>query len=208
MSFMKGFEEKMSRIGRKFTDEMVSLIYPYFSLYGDIEDNSDYTKLLEFANHLLSKLDRYDLTKIKNDSIFDQKNFIRDAKTGIEDEITDIQKLIEQSEKDLKKLRIDVNTLIIGWLESGIVNNELQDFFYNYVDKIESRSLKKDIILEKMESHMAFVDYNISNDSVKLNKFRFRTRKDVELKLDLLNNSDNKLEDMNIRAKIEKSGAN
>ena len=53
------------------TDEMVPLIYPYFSLYGDIEDNLDYVKLLEFSTHLLSKLDRYDLTKIKNDSIFD-----------------------------------------------------------------------------------------------------------------------------------------
>ena len=188
------------------TDDMVPLIYPYFSLYGDIEDNSNYTKLLEFANHLLSKLDRYDLTKIKNDSIFDQKNFIRDAKKGINDEILNIQKLIDQSGKDLKNLRIDVNALIIGWLESGDVNDKLQDFFYKYVDNIAARSLKKDIILEKMESHMAFVDYNTSNDYIKLNKFRFRTRKEVELKLDLLNNSDNRLEGMNIRAKIEGSG--
>ena len=76
------------------TDEMVPLIYPYFSLYGDIEDNLDYVKLLEFSTHLLSKLDRYDLTKIKNDSIFDQKIFIRDAKAGIKDEIINIQDLI------------------------------------------------------------------------------------------------------------------
>ncbi len=208
VNYLDSLPEFMNIIGLQGaqTDEMVPLIYPYFSLYGDIDDNSNYTKLLEFANHLLSKLDRYDLTKIKNDSIFDQKNFIRDAKTGINDEMANIQKLIDQSEKDLKKLRIDVNVLIIGWLESGNVNTELQDFFQSYVDNIATRSLKKEIILEKLESHMAFVDYNTSNDSIKLNKFRFRTRKDVELKLDLLNNSDNKLEGMNIRAKIEGSG--
>ena len=69
------------------TDEMVPLIYPYFSLHGDIMDNSNYDNLFELANHLLSKLERYDLTKIKNDSIFDQKIFIRDAKEGINNEI-------------------------------------------------------------------------------------------------------------------------
>ena len=188
------------------TDEMVPLIYPYYSLYGDINDNSNYDKLLEFASHLLSKLDRYDLTKIKNDSIFDQKNFIRDAKKGINEEKLNIQKLIDQSEKDLKNLRIDVNKLIISWLESGNVDSIVQSFFYNFVDNMAKRSLKKEIILEKMESHMAFVDYNTSNDSIKLNKFRFRTRKEVELKLDLFNNSGNTLENMNIRAKIEGSG--
>ncbi|MBJ35067.1 MAG: hypothetical protein CMB62_00395 [Euryarchaeota archaeon] len=188
------------------TDDMVPLIYPYFSLYGDIKDNSNYAKLLEFATHLLSKLDRYDLTKIKNDSIFDLKNFIKDAKKGINEEMDNIQKLINQSEKDLKKLKIDVNKLIIGWLESGNIDNSLQDFFYNFVDNIATRSLKKDIILEKMESHMAFVDYTTSNDSVKLKKFRFRTRKEVELKLELLNKSDNTLENLKIRTKIEGNG--
>ena len=53
---------------------------------------------------------------------------------------------------------------------------------------------------------MAFVDYNTSNDSIKLNRARFRSRKDVELKLDLLNNSENKLENINVRAKIEGKG--
>ena len=38
-------------------------------MYGDIKDNSNYNNLSEFANHLLSKLERYDLTKIKNDVI-------------------------------------------------------------------------------------------------------------------------------------------
>ena len=75
------------------TDEMVPLIYPYFSLHGDIKDNSNYDNLSEFANHLLSKLERYDLTKIKNDGIFDQKIFIRDAKKGISNEILNIKKL-------------------------------------------------------------------------------------------------------------------
>jgi len=188
------------------TDEMVPLIYPYFSLYGDIKDNSNYDTLSEFANHLLSKLERYDLTKIKNDSIFDQKIFIRDAKKGITDEVLNIKKLIDQSVNDLKKLEVDVNRLIIGWLESGNVDNKLQDFFHTYSNNIAARSLKSEVILEKMESHMAFVDYNTSNDSIKLNRARFRSRKDVELKLDLLNNSENKLENMNVRAKIEGNG--
>ena len=188
------------------TDEMVPLIYPYFSLYGDIKDNSNYDNLSEFANHLLSKLERYDLTKIKNDSIFDQKIFIRDAKKGITDEVLNIKKLIDQSVNDLKKLEVDVNRLIIGWLESGNVDNKLQDFFHTYSNNIAARSLKSEVILEKMESHMAFVDYNTSNDSIKLNRARFRSRKDVELKLDLLNNSENKLENVNVRAKIEGKG--
>ena len=155
---------------------MVPLIYPYFSLYGDIKDNSNYDNLSEFANHLLSKLERYDLTKIKNDSIFDQKIFIRDAKKGITDEVLNIKKLINQSVNDLKKLEVDVNRLIIGWLESGNVDNKLQDFFHTYSNNIAARSLKSEVILEKMESHMAFVDYNTSNDSIKLNRARFRSK--------------------------------
>ena len=91
------------------------------------------------------------------------------------------------SVNDLKKLEVDVNRLIIGWLESGNVDNKLQDFFHTYSNNIAARSLKSEVILEKMESHMAFVDYNTSNDSIKLNRARFRSRKDVELKLELLN---------------------
>ena len=45
---------------------------------------------------------------------------------------------------------------------------------------------------------MAFVDYNNSSDSIKLHRARFRSRKDVELKLELLNNSENKLESLNV----------
>ena len=208
VNYLDSLPEFMDLLGLQGaqTDEMVPLIYPYFSLYGDIEDNSNYANLLELATHLLSKLERYDLTKIKNDSIFDQKNFIRDAKKGITSEMENIQKLIDQSEQDLKKLRIDVNNLIISWLESGNVVDELQSFFHDYADKIAMRSLKKEVILEKMESHMAFVDYNTSNDSVKLRSSGFRSRKDVELKLELLNNSENKLENMKVRAKIEGSG--
>ena len=188
------------------TDEMVPLIYPYFSLHADIKNNSNYDNLHEFANHLLSKLERYDLTKIKNDSIFDQKNFIRDAKKGISKEIINIQKLIDQSVSDLKQLEIDVNGLVIDWLGSGKIDDILQDFFYVYSDNIAARSLKSEVILEKMESHMAFVDYNSSSNSIKLNRASFRSRKDVELKLEILNKSENKLENMNIRAKIEGNG--
>tara|TARA_B100001250_G_scaffold263964_1_gene227531 strand:- start:646 stop:3027 length:2382 start_codon:yes stop_codon:yes gene_type:complete len=208
VNYLDSLPEFMQLIGLQGaqTDEMVPLIYPYFSLYGDIEDNSVYGNLLEFAAHLLSKLDRYDLTKIKNDSIFDQKNFIRDAKSGINTEFSKIQRLIEESEKDLKRLRAEVSSLIIRWLESGKVGEELEEFFYNFADNIETRSLKREIILERMESHMAFVNYNTNTESVKLNRFTFRSRKDVELKLELLNNSDNKLENINIRAKIEGGG--
>ena len=121
----------------------------------------------------LSKLERYDLTKIKNDSIFDQKNFIRDAKKGISKEIINIKKLIEQSVSDLKKLEIDVNGLVIDWLGQEKFDDVLQDFFYVYSENIAARSLKSEVILEKMESHMAFVDYNTSNDSIKLNQISF-----------------------------------
>ena len=188
------------------TDEMVPLIYPYFSLHSDIMDNSNYDNLSEIANHLLSKLERYDLTKIKNDSIFDQKIFIRDAKEGITNEIINIQKLIDQSVIDLKELEVDVNGLIISWLESGNVDDKPLDFFHTYSNNLASRALKAEVILEKMESHMAFVDYSTFNDSVKLHRANFRSRKDVELKLELLNNSEHKLENMNVRAKIEGNG--
>ena len=199
---------KLLRLEGAQTDEMVPLIYPYFSLYGDIKDNSNFDNLYEFANHLLSKLERYDLTKIKNDGIFDQKNFIRDAKIGINNEIINIQKLINQSQSDLNNLRVDVNGLIISWLDSGNIDDELQEFFHTLSNNLAARSLKSEVILEKMESHMAFVDYNTSNNSVKLHRARFRSRKDVELKLELLNGSEDKLENINVRAKIEGEGLN
>ena len=164
--------------------------------------------MYEFANHLLSKLERYDLTKIKNDGIFDQKNFIRDAKRGINNEIINIQKLVNQSQSDLNNLRVDVNGLIISWLDSGNIDDELQEFFHTLSNNLAARSLKSEVILEKMESHMAFVDYNTSNDSVKLHRARFRSRKDVELKLELLNDSEDKLENINVRAKVEGEGLN
>ena len=94
------------------TDEMVPLIYPYYSLFGDIDDDTSYINLLEFATHLLLKLDRYDLTKIKNDGIFDQKNFIIEAKKGIKKEMSAIQQLIGDSKKDIEKLKGDVKKTI------------------------------------------------------------------------------------------------
>ena len=187
------------------TDEMVPLIYPYYSLFGDIDDDTSYINLLEFATHLLLKLDRYDLTKIKNDGIFDQKNFIIEAKKGIKDEMSAIQQLIDDSKKDIEKLEVDVKNLIFDWLKSGNINSDIQDFFYDYTDHISKRFLKKEIIVDKIESHMAFVIYS-NRDILLLSSSMFRCRDEVELRLNVLNSSDNKLDKISVRAKIEGEG--
>jgi len=187
------------------TDEMVPLIYPYYSLFGDIDDNTNYINLLEFATHLLSKLDRYDLTKIKNDGIFDQKNFIIEANKGIKKEMLAIQQLIDDSKKDIEKLKGDVKNLILDWLKSGNINSNIQDFFYNYTDRISKRFLKKEIIIDKIESHMAFVNYS-NKDILFLSSLMFRCRDEVELRLNVSNASDKKLDKVSVRAKVEGEG--
>ena len=187
------------------TDEMVPLIYPYYSLFGDIDDNTNYINLLEFATHLLSKLDRYDLTKIKNDGIFDQKNFIIEANKGIKKEMLAIQQLIDDSKKDIEKLKGDVKNLILDWLKSGNINSNIQDFFYDYTDSISQRFLKKEIIIDKIESHMAFVNYS-NKDILFLSSLMFRCRDEVELRLNVSNASDKKLDKVSVRAKVEGEG--
>ena len=188
------------------TDEMVPLIYPYYSLHKDIINSSDYSSLIEYANHLLSRLSRYDLTRIKKEGIFDQKFFITEAKKGIENECSVIKKLIDESKEDLEKLSGDVKNLILRWLKSGTIDSGIQDFFHEYKNKISARLVKKEVILDKIDSHMAFVDYNTKNEFVILSSSEFRSQKKVELRLNILNNSEVKLNKLSIRAKLEGGG--
>ena len=188
------------------TDEMVPLIYPYYSLYVDILDGSDYSSLIEYTAHLLSKLNRYDLTKIKKEGIFDQKFFISEAKAGIQNEILVIKKLIAESEKDLVSLKSDIKSLILSWLKSGTIDQVIQDFFHDYKDKLFARLVKKEVSMEKIDSHMAFVDYNTENKFIILSSSHFSSQKKVDLRLNIFNNSGFKLNNLSIRAKLEGNG--
>ena len=115
-------------------------------MYIDVIDSSDYLPLMEYTDHLLSRLNRYDLTKIKKEGIFDQKFFISEAKVGIENEILIIKKLMDESKKDLETLKSSIKSLILSWLKSGKIDKDIQDFFHEYKDKISARLVKKEVV--------------------------------------------------------------
>ena len=188
------------------TDEMLPLLYPYYSFYTDLQNFSSVTSSLKRADNLVTKLNNYansennDLESIKPD------NFIRDAKEGILNEIDSLKSLYNNIEKDIKSLEDNIKNLILQWLKTGDLISDPQAFLSNYKNSSEIRISKIKLINDMIDNHMAFIDYTEDQDVLSLSSNKFTSSDDVFLNLAIKNKSKQKLENIILRLKVEGQG--
>ena len=190
------------------TDEMIPLLYPYYSLHSDLQDTSYIDKSIQKAENVINKLTRFDhLLSNKLDSSSDNhKNFLRDAKVGVLSEIDNLRGLIESTEKDIKSLENNVKTLIIDWLKTAELDSKSKPFLSIYQKSSDIRESKIRIINDKIDNHIAFVNYSDDSNILVLSYSSFSAKESVSLNLDIKNVSSQKIDNIFLRIKVEGTG--
>ena len=99
------------------TDDMLPLLYPYYSFYSDLKDFSIIDSSLQRSENLVTKLSNH--VNVESDNLGSDKsaNFLKDAKGGILSEIESLKSLYGNIEKDIKSLEGNVKKLILQWLK-------------------------------------------------------------------------------------------
>ncbi len=188
------------------TDEMLPLLYPYYSFYSDLQDFSFINSSLQRAENLVTKLSNYASSESNNLDSVKPDNFLRDAKQGILDEMDSLKSLYDNIEKDIKSLEVNVKTLILQWLKTGNLESDPQTFLLNYKKSSEIRISKMKLINDMIDNHMAFIDYSEDQELVSLSSNYFSSSDDVFLNLAIKNKSKQKLENIILRLKLEGQG--
>ena len=115
------------------TDEMIPLLYPYFSLHKDLHDISYLTSSIQKAENSLTKLNRFEHKKEESNSKSDSHQiFLKDAKAGISFEINNLNSLLVSNKKDISSLESNVKELIINWLKTAELDSESKPFLLTY----------------------------------------------------------------------------
>ena len=121
VSYLDNLPSFMDKLGLRgaHTDEMIPLLYPYFSFYRDLHDKTFLDKSLKRANNLLNKLKRFEV-KSEKESI-DNNSFtsLKESKKGISEEIINLKNLSASYDKDIVSLESKVKELVMDWLRSG-----------------------------------------------------------------------------------------
>jgi len=213
VEYLDSLPHFMKRLGLQGaqTDDMIPFLYPYFSLYSDLQDTLSLRKLLESANYFLLKLNRYEPTSVNDD---ENKNtqrdahFLKSAKKGIIEEIANIEGLISSIKHDIQSLESKLREMILDWLKTGQVDTQLRNFLNDYYRSNEIRQLKQNLVKDKLDNHMAFVDYSDSQSLLALGSFSFNCNNQVNLSLNLQNKSSEIVRNIILRIKLEGSGLN
>ncbi|MCS5650886.1 MAG: hypothetical protein NZ820_16320 [Dehalococcoidia bacterium] len=205
------FMEQLGLQGAQ-TDEMIPLLYTYYSLHRDLNDTSSLGALLERASFLLTKLNRRepspDAKVEKKDGGPNQSHFLKEAKHGISEEIITIEGLMTSSNKDVKSLESNVKDLVIEWLKTGELDSKPRDFVGIYQKSEQIREEKHELIVNKIENYMAFVDYSEKHEHLVLESLTFTCKDKVNLNLTLKNGSSVSINNLFFRIRIEGSGLN
>ena len=190
------------------TDEMIPLLYPYYSFHSDLNDNSYLNSSIQMAENALTKLDRIDLSQIETSNLNNETNqvFIKDAKMGIESETNNLINLLDNTKKDVVSLEKNVKELIMDWLKTGSLDSEPRTFLSTYQKSAEIRHSKIGIINDKIDNHMAFVDYKSEQELLVLVSNYFSASDKVNLNLNIKNKSTQKIENIYLRIKVDGSG--
>lgn len=188
------------------TDEMIPLLYPYYSLHSDLQDTSYIDGSIQKAENVINKLTRFDNISPPTSSSDNHKNFLRDAKVGVLSEIDNLRGLIESTEKDIKSLENNVKILIIDWLKTAELDSEPKPFLSTYQKSSDIRESKIRIINDKIDNHIAFVNYNDDPNLLVLSSSSFSVKESVSLNLDIKNVSSQKIDDIFLRIKVEGTG--
>ena len=190
------------------TDEMIPLLYPYYSLHSDLQDISYIDRSIQKAENVINKLTRFDnIPPPKSNSSSDnRKNFLKDAKSGVLSEINNLQGLIESTEKDIKSLESNVKILIVDWLKTAELDSEPKSFLFTYQKSSDIRESKIRIINDKIDNHIAFVNFNDDPNLLVLLSSSFSAKESVSLNLDIKNVSSQKIDNIFLRIKVEGTG--
>lgn len=190
------------------TDEMIPLLYPYYSLHSDLQDISYIDRSIQKAENVINKLTRFDnILPPKPDLSSDNhKKLLSDAKIGVLSEIDNLRGLIQSTEKDIKSLENNVKILIIDWLKTAELDSEPKPFLSTYQKSSDIRESKIQIINDKIDNHIAFVNYNDDPNLLVLASSSFSTKERVSLNLDIKNVSSQKIDNIFLRIKVEGTG--
>jgi hypothetical protein len=190
------------------TDEMIPLLYPYYSLHSDLQETSYIDKSIQKAENVINKLTRFDnISSPKSGLSSDShKKLLRDAKIEVLSEMDNLRGLIESTEKDIKSLENNVKILIIDWLKTAELDSEPKPFLSTYQKSSDIRESKIQIINDKIDNHIAFVNYNDDPNLLVLASSSFSAKESVSLNLDIKNVSSQKIDNIFLRIKIEGTG--
>ena len=190
------------------TDEMIPLLYPYYSFHSDLHNHSYLNSSIQMAENALTKLDRIDIRHIETSNLDNENNqvFIKDAKIGIESETTNLINLLGNTKKDIVSLEKNVKELIMDWLKTGSLDSEPRTFLSTYQKSSEIRHSKIEIINDKIDNHMAFVDYKSEQELLVLVSNYFSASDKVNLNLNIKNKSTQKIENIYLRIKVDGPG--
>ncbi len=193
------------------TDEMIPLLYTYYSLHSDLSDTSSLSELLERANFLLTKLNRYepsDSKSVKGSEGPDPNHFLKEAKRSISEEIINIKGLITSRSKDVESLESNLKYLVIEWLKTGEFDTEPRDFVGTYQKSELIREEKHELVVSKIENSMAFIDYSEKHEHLVLESLNFTCKDKVSLNLTIKNGSEGSVNNLFFRIRVEGSGLN
>ena len=207
---LPSFMEQLGLQGAQ-TDEMIPLLYTYYSLHSDLSDTSTLSALLERANFLLTKLDRYEPPDSKNDKDSEgpgPNHFLKEAKRSISEEIINIKGLITSRNKDVESLESNLKYLVIEWLKTGELDTEPRDFVETYQKSELIREEKRELIVSKIENSMAFIDYSEKHEHLVLESLNFTCKDKVSLNLTMKNGSEGSINNLFFRIRVEGSGLN
>ena len=112
------------------------------------------------------------------------------------------------SNKDVKSLESNVKDLVIEWLKTGELDSKPRDFVGIYQKSEQIREEKHELIVNKIENYMAFVDYSEKHEHLVLESLTFTCKDKVNLNLTLKNGSSVSINNLFFRIRIEGSGLN
>ena len=208
VSYLDNLPLFMDKLGLRgaHTDDMIPLLYPYYSFHRDLHDTTFLDKSLKRANNLLNKLKRFE---VKSEVGSDSDNFLislKESKKGILEEIVNLNNLSESYDKDIVSLESKVKELIMNWLRSGELDSEPHEFLSMYHKSSDIRFSKIDLINDKIDNHIAFVDYTSKQNHLVLMSSNFSSKDKVNLDLTLKNSSNEKIENIYLRIKLNGPG--
>jgi hypothetical protein len=207
---LPSFMEQLGLQGAQ-TDEMIPLLYTYYSLHSDLSDTSSFSALLERSNFLLTKLNRYGPSAPKSGKGSkgpDSNHFLKEAKRSISEEIINIKGLITSRNKDVESLESNLKYLVIEWLKTGELDTEPRDFVETYQKSEQIREEKCELVVSKIENSMAFIDYSEEHEHLVLESLNFTCKNKVRLNLTIKNNSEGPVNNLFFRIRVEGSGLN
>ena len=208
VSYLDNLPSFMDKLGLRgaHTDEMIPLIYPYYSFHRNLHDKNYLDESSKRAKNLLNKLKRFEIKSDVDSSTQNVFVSLKESKKGISEEIVNLSNLSESYNNDIASLESKVKKLVINWLRSGKLESKPQDFLSIYHKSSDIRFSKIDLINDRIDNHIAFVDYSSEQKHLVLVSSTFSSKDKISLNLILKNSSNEKISNIFLRVKLNGPG--